>query len=163
MKPEINYKSAEPPITMLPAKRVNMDLYRKNRELNLRRKDFEDLAFLPTAYVVRGKVMFSVCPHLGGGGGRGLPEPGPARERGGVTRARSSQGTGGLPEPGPAGGVPEPGPAGGGGGGGTQTGGTRAKSSRGGVPEPGPAGEGVPQMGGTPTGGTPPWVSPRQT
>ena len=25
-------------------------------------------SFLPTAYVVRGKVMFSVCSHLGGGG-----------------------------------------------------------------------------------------------
>ena len=40
------------------------------------------LLFLPPAYVVRGKVLFSqvsVCPHLGGGGGylpsgqRGLP------------------------------------------------------------------------------------------
>ena len=31
--------------------------------------------FLPTAYVVRGKVMFSVCSHLEGG----VPQPGPMR------------------------------------------------------------------------------------
>ena len=110
--------------------------------------------FLPTAYVVRGKVMFwhgSVCLSTPRGGTWarsrwGVPKPGP--------------GGGGVPEPGPGGGVPKPGPGGG-------------------VPQPGPGGGypnwGVPNLryppirpgqGGTqwgvPTSGTPPPIRPSQ-
>ena len=54
--------------------------------------------FLPTAYVVRGKVMFwHVSVRLSVHRGRGVPQPGPAR--------------GGAPWPGLAGGVTQPGPA----------------------------------------------------
>ena len=49
---------------------------------------FITLCLLPTAYVVRGKVMFSVCSHLGEGG----------------TRARSSRGGGYLSQVQPGGG-----------------------------------------------------------
>ena len=50
---------------------------------------------LPTAYVVRGKVMFSVCSHLGGGG---VPEPGPAGGGGYLSQVQlGDTPTGGTP------------------------------------------------------------------
>ena len=61
------------------------------------------LAFLPTAYVVRGKVMFwhaSVCLSTPGGG---YPSQVPV---GGGYPARSRQGGRGLPQPGPGRGYP---------------------------------------------------------
>ena len=108
---------------------------------------------LPTAYVVRGKVMFwhvsvhpsihpSFCLSTGGGG---VPEPGPAS---GGTPARSSQG--GTPT----------------GGGGYPTLGTTHQTWPGGYPtlgvtgvsEPGPASRGVPEPG--PAGGYLCWGVP---
>ena len=62
--------------------------------------------FLPTAYVVRGKVMFwhvsvhpSVCPQgrTPPGQAEGVPEPGPAGGEGGYLRQVQ---TGGVPQPG---------------------------------------------------------------
>ena len=94
---------------------------------------------LPTAYVVREEVMFSLCSHLGGGGGYpiqltrgggGYPISGPGREAG-------------FPILGPGGGVPHP------------------RSRQGGIPSQVQAGEGVPHPKsrwgrGTPAG-VPPW------
>ena len=55
---------------------------------------FREKRFLPTAYVVRGKVMLSVCSHLGGTPARSrqgrVPRPGP--DKGGVYPSQVWQG-----------------------------------------------------------------------
>ena len=112
---------------------------------------------LPTAYVVRGKVMFCLSVH----GGRGVPQPGPAGGGGGtppgggggdpsqVWRGYSRWGT--PPQPGLTGG-PWPGPAGGGYPSQVWWGGPKVLYPQQGWGTPGKVWQGVPEVGYPPPG-----------